>query len=154
MSVSTIPTRCPCRAMSTARFAVVFDFPVPPRNECTATIFDKRLLSPCQLYTVSSTPSVSRRLRPQLDDFALQFLEVVIPDNFFDFEIAPFFVQDQQRGPAGIEADCFARRTGVVGRKCPKSQHRPPFGKPKRKPVVQDNVVDSFPLDEYAAAAH
>src|SRR5688572_13793787 len=33
MSVSTTPTRCPAAAIKAARFAVVFDFPVPPRNE-------------------------------------------------------------------------------------------------------------------------
>src|SRR5688572_4932082 len=33
MSVSTMPTRLPVRAIATARFAVVFDLPVPPRNE-------------------------------------------------------------------------------------------------------------------------
>ena len=33
MSVSMTPTRWPARATSTARLAVVFDLPVPPRNE-------------------------------------------------------------------------------------------------------------------------
>ena len=33
MSVSTTPTRRPRIAASTATFAVVFDLPVPPRNE-------------------------------------------------------------------------------------------------------------------------
>jgi hypothetical protein len=33
MSVSITPTRSPRRAAITATFAVVFDLPVPPRNE-------------------------------------------------------------------------------------------------------------------------
>ena len=32
-SVSTTPTRLPSLASSAAMLAVVFDFPVPPRNE-------------------------------------------------------------------------------------------------------------------------
>src|SRR5947207_12083000 len=38
MSVSITPTRRPCAASSAARFAVVFDLPVPPRYECTETM--------------------------------------------------------------------------------------------------------------------
>lgn len=41
MSVSMMPTRNPARATRTARLAVVFDFPVPPRKECVEMIFDK-----------------------------------------------------------------------------------------------------------------
>src|SRR4249919_110221 len=37
MSRSTIPTRRPSAARTVATFAVVFDLPVPPRNECTET---------------------------------------------------------------------------------------------------------------------
>src|SRR5262249_39483151 len=33
ISVSTTPTRRPCAASSVVTFAVVLDFPVPPRNE-------------------------------------------------------------------------------------------------------------------------
>ena len=36
------PTRFPARATSTARLAVVFDLPVPPRNECVEMILAKR----------------------------------------------------------------------------------------------------------------
>src|SRR6516165_5464277 len=42
MSVSIMPTRQPARATSTARFAVVLDFPVPPRNECVEIILGTR----------------------------------------------------------------------------------------------------------------
>src|SRR3954466_15047177 len=38
MSASMTPTRRPLAARHAARFAVVFDLPVPPRNECTETI--------------------------------------------------------------------------------------------------------------------
>ena len=44
MSVSMMPTRNPARATSTARLAVVFDFPVPPRKECVEMIFDKLIV--------------------------------------------------------------------------------------------------------------
>lgn len=40
MSVSIIPTRFPREATVTARLAVTFDLPVPPRKEWTARIFD------------------------------------------------------------------------------------------------------------------
>src|SRR5262245_58971555 len=43
MSVSMTPTRLPARATSTARLAVVFDLPVPPRKECVEMILAKRL---------------------------------------------------------------------------------------------------------------
>ena len=42
MSVSMTPTRLPARATSTARLAVVFDLPVPPRKEWVEMIFAKR----------------------------------------------------------------------------------------------------------------
>ena len=38
ISVSTTPMRFPMRAKRAARFAVAFDFPVPPRKECTDMI--------------------------------------------------------------------------------------------------------------------
>ena len=41
MSVSMTPTRFPARATSTARLAVVFDLPVPPRNEWVEIILAK-----------------------------------------------------------------------------------------------------------------
>src|SRR5579885_744670 len=44
MSASTMPTRRPCRAKVAARFAVVFDLPVPPRKEWTETILGTQYL--------------------------------------------------------------------------------------------------------------
>ncbi len=38
MSASMTPTRRPSAARQAARFAVVLDLPVPPRNECTDTM--------------------------------------------------------------------------------------------------------------------
>src|SRR3954469_7165104 len=42
MSVSITPTWRPRPAYTTARFAVVFDLPVPPRNEWTLRMFATR----------------------------------------------------------------------------------------------------------------
>src|SRR3972149_6092308 len=67
MSVSMTLTRFPARATSTATLAVVFDFPVPPRNECVEMIFGK-WYSPRRYGNSPNAPSVVgsgfRVLRP------------------------------------------------------------------------------------------
>ena len=65
---SMMPTRYPARATSTARFAVVLDFPVPPRNECVEMIFDKVCCSLLSANHVLESMSftISARRHPSL----------------------------------------------------------------------------------------
>src|SRR4029450_8958561 len=77
-SVSTTPTRRPWAAASVATFAVILDFPVPPRNEWTETI----------LATVSSLLS-TLALQAKVGHFPFQRLEVVGLRDFLDLPGRP-----------------------------------------------------------------
>lgn len=63
MSVSMTPTRKPRLAVRTARFAVVFDFPVPPRNEWVEIIFPNLGLSIyCDVHHIETESFVCERV--------------------------------------------------------------------------------------------
>jgi hypothetical protein len=61
ISVSITRTRCPCKARTAARFAVVFDLPVPPRKEWMDMTLGIKMLPQARQTTILRSSGLERQ---------------------------------------------------------------------------------------------
>src|SRR6266542_2389099 len=128
MSVSTTPIRCPPAASSVATLAVMFDLPVPPRNEWTEMIFATALVLGTCPQLVRSALEVPEIVRvgdlghllggPSRVDLDLELADLLLQGLLAGRYLARHAPEDPREPAEGVIACCdgVERLGQVVGR--------------------------------------
>src|SRR6266545_3734783 len=126
MSVSTTPIRCPPAASSVATLAVMFDLPVPPRNEWTEMIFATALVLGTCPQLVRSALEVPEIVRvgdlghllggPSRVDLDLELADLLLQGLLAGRYLARHAPEDSGEPAEGVIACCDGvDRLGVEG---------------------------------------